>query len=133
MHDGEATYLFPRDDGILIGGIYQYGSWNLNIDPLQTADIIDRCAAVEPSVVNAPLLRQSVGLRPGREQVRLAVERLSPRCKLSFITMGMDPSAIPCPGAAPRMWRIWRFSWQKRMAKLHDPLRHLKGKRYDKR
>ena len=78
MHDGEATYLFPRDDGILIGGIYQYDSWSLNIDPLQTADIIERCAAVEPSVVNAPLLRQSVGLRPGREQVRLEVERLSP-------------------------------------------------------
>ena len=77
MRASDDTYLFPRDDGVLLGGIYQYHSWNPEIDLEQTADIIDRCSQIEPSVADAATIRTAVGIRPGRETVRLEAEKLS--------------------------------------------------------
>ena len=80
MCASDDTYLFPRDDGLLIGGIYQYHSWNPEIDEEQTADIINRCSQIEPGVADAAIVRSAVGIRPGRETVRLEAERLSNDC-----------------------------------------------------
>lgn len=77
-----ATYLFPRGDGVLIGGNYHYNNWNLELDPDQAADIIERCSQVEPSVADSAVIRQFVGLRPGREEVRLELEKLSSDCSV---------------------------------------------------
>ena len=80
MNFSEVTHLFPRGDGVLIGGVYQYGNWNREIDPDLTRDIIARCARIEPSVAQAQIIRQFVGLRPGRDKVRLEVERITTDC-----------------------------------------------------
>ena len=80
MRASDDTYLFPREDGVLLGGIYQHHSWNPEINPRQSADIIERCSQIGPSVVDAPVLRTAVGIRPGRERVRLEVEKLSDEC-----------------------------------------------------
>ena len=80
MRASDDTYLFPREDGVLLGGIYQHHSWNPEIDEEQTVDIIKRCSQIGPSVADAPILRTAVGIRPGRERVRLEAERLSNDC-----------------------------------------------------
>jgi len=80
MDDGTFTYLFPRRDGVLIGGVADPHNWNLEVDPSITADILARCSQIEPSVVNAKIVHQFVGLRPGRQQVRLEAQKLSEHC-----------------------------------------------------
>ena len=77
MRASDDTYLFPRDDGVLLGGIYQYHSWRPEVDAEQTADILERCSDIEPSVSDAAIIRTAVGIRPGREAVRLEVENRS--------------------------------------------------------
>ena len=64
----------------MIGGVAEQDNWNLAIDPTVTSDIVARCSQVEPSVTNAKILHQFVGLRPGRRQVRLEAEKLSEQC-----------------------------------------------------
>lgn len=80
MNDQSFTYLFPRNDGVLIGGVAQPNNWNVEIDSNLTIDIVARCSQIEPSVVDAPILHQFVGLRPGRNQVRLETEKLNDSC-----------------------------------------------------
>jgi D-amino-acid oxidase len=76
MDDHHFTYIFPRGDGVILGGIAQPGNWSLVADPIISADILGRCAEVEPSVRSAPIIGALVGLRPGRHQVRLEVEQI---------------------------------------------------------
>ena len=80
MNDHSFTYLFPRRDGLLIGGIAEPHVWNLEIDPQQSADILARCSQIEPSLTPARVRHQFVGLRPGRSRVRLEAESLDENC-----------------------------------------------------
>jgi len=80
MDDATFTYLFPRGDGVLIGGVADVNNWDLNVDDSVTSDIVARCSQIEPTVADATILRQFVGLRPGRAQVRLEAETLSEQC-----------------------------------------------------
>lgn len=75
MRASDDTYLFPRADGILLGGIYQYDSWRQEVDAEQTRDILERCSQIEPTVSDAAIIRTAVGIRPGRDAVRLEVEK----------------------------------------------------------
>ncbi len=34
------TYMFPRSDGILLGGTFEYNNWDLTPDPVETARIL---------------------------------------------------------------------------------------------
>jgi len=74
--DNEAIdHIFPRADGVLIGGVKQKGDWNKQLDPSIAADIMQRCTKIERRLANAKVLREFVGLRPGRDEVRLELER----------------------------------------------------------
>lgn len=74
--DSEAIdHIFPRADGVLIGGVKQKGDWNKQLDPSTAADIRQRCTKIEKRLANAKVLREFVGLRPGRDAVRLELER----------------------------------------------------------
>jgi len=77
MRSSDDTYLFPRDDGVLLGGIYQYYSWRQEIDRAQSRDILERCSQIEPAVTDAAIIRTAVGIRPGRAAVRLEAEKRS--------------------------------------------------------
>jgi D-amino-acid oxidase len=74
------TYIVPRRDGCILGGTAQKDNWNLAADPHIAKAIRARCAAVEPSLQTAEVLSQAVGLRPGRHEVRLEVERMADSC-----------------------------------------------------
>ena len=76
MDNETIDHIFPRADGVLIGGVKQKGNWNRQLDPATAADILRRCSKIERRLANAKVLREFVGLRPGRDEVRLELERL---------------------------------------------------------
>jgi glycine/D-amino acid oxidase-like deaminating enzyme len=39
---GEAGYMFPRADGILLGGTFERGVWETETEPATIARILDR-------------------------------------------------------------------------------------------
>lgn len=80
MDNSTVDHIFPRGDGVLVGGVKVAGDWNRQLDPAVSADIRRRVAKIEPSLAQAKVLRQFVGLRPGRAEVRLEAERLSASC-----------------------------------------------------
>ncbi len=80
MDNDAVDHIFPRADGVLIGGVKLKGDWNRQLDPSTSADILRRCAKIEKRLANATVLREFVGLRPGRDVVRLELERLDNGC-----------------------------------------------------
>jgi len=76
MDNVAIDHIFPRSDGVLIGGVKVKGDWNRQLDPSISADIIRRCSKIEKRLAAAPVLKEFVGLRPGRDEVRLELERL---------------------------------------------------------
>jgi D-amino-acid oxidase len=80
MDDHNFTYMFPREDGVLIGGVAEPNTWDLETDAGLTADIVARCSQIDPNIADVPILGQFVGLRPGRDRVRLEAEALSKDC-----------------------------------------------------
>lgn len=79
-HPTQPTYVIPRGDSVVLGGTSYADRWELEPDAGEAAQIIERCAEVEPSVRGARIVGQSVGLRPGRKEVRLELEQVSPSC-----------------------------------------------------
>jgi len=80
MDDDSFTYILPRRDGVVLGGISQKDNWNLNVDPAVSADILQRCEKVIPGIRQSPIITELVGLRPGRYEVRLEHEQLTDNC-----------------------------------------------------
>jgi D-amino-acid oxidase len=65
------TYIIPRQGDWLLGGTFQYGDSNTQVDITIAQDILRRCAHFVSALRNAEILEHRVGLRPGRHQVRL--------------------------------------------------------------
>ncbi|WP_232376732.1 FAD-dependent oxidoreductase [Amycolatopsis aidingensis] len=72
----EWTGFFPHGDRVLLAGVSQPGNWSLEPDPAVAEGILRRCARIEPRFAGAEVLDHLVGLRPGRESVRLEQERI---------------------------------------------------------
>lgn len=70
------TYIIPRSRDCLLGGTYQYGNSDLEVDSTIAEQILARCAVFNPAFANPEILQHKVGLRPGRHFVRLEQERL---------------------------------------------------------
>ncbi len=71
------TYIVPRRADCLLGGTFQYHNYELHADPATAQRILQRCAVFQPSLRQAEIIEHRVGLRPGRVEVRLAVENLT--------------------------------------------------------
>lgn len=62
------TYVIPGFDGMVtLGGSRSFDSENIRLCPYESAAIRERCETLVPSLKDAELLRQEVGLRPHRE------------------------------------------------------------------
>ena len=72
----DVTYIYPRSDGVLLGGTAQFNNWSGKIDFADREGIMARCSQYIPSLAQAKVIDEWVGLRPGRKQVRLEVELL---------------------------------------------------------
>ena len=109
MDNERIDHIFPRADGVLIGGVKLDGDWRRELDPAISADIVRRTSAIESSIAGAKARREFTGLRPGRHQARLELERHADARRSSTIT-GMAALVIRCPGAARRRSPPWRES-----------------------
>lgn len=74
------TYIVPRTGDCILGGTAQEYDWNTEIDIATANQIFERCKALEPSLGDARVLEHRVGLRPGRKEVFLELERVSGGC-----------------------------------------------------
>ena len=74
-HPAGVTYVVPRSDDCVLGGSVGEGDCDLEPSAQTTAAILERCRALEPGLADARVLSVSVGLRPGRDEVRLEAER----------------------------------------------------------
>lgn len=82
MDNDAVDHIFPRQDGVLIGGVKTKGDWNRELNPAISADIMRRCSRIEKRLAKAKVLREFVGLRPGRAQARLEVEQFAAGCPI---------------------------------------------------
>lgn len=65
--------FFPHGDHVVLGGS-QRRSADTTPDPVEEADILRRCAEVEPRLAGAEVVEHVVGLRPGRARPRVEAE-----------------------------------------------------------
>ena len=47
----DVTYIYPRSDGVLLGGTAQFGDWSENIDFADRECIISRCSHYIPIIL----------------------------------------------------------------------------------
>ena len=80
MDNSEVVHIFPRPDGVLLGGIKWEHDWKKAVDLELSRAIVADCARIEPSLADAQPLRRFSGLRPGRYEARLEKEALTRDC-----------------------------------------------------
>jgi D-amino-acid oxidase len=68
------TYVVPRGEDVVLGGVAEEHVESLIEDPEQTAGIVERCTRLEPGLEGTERIGVSVGLRPCRDEVRLEQE-----------------------------------------------------------
>lgn len=68
------SYIVPRNDDVVLGGVADENDESLDVNPEQSASIVERAVRFEPALAQAQLLGASVGLRPCRDVVRLEQE-----------------------------------------------------------
>ena len=73
----KVTYFYPRGSAVMLGSTAQVGDYSKEIRSSDRQDIISRCSQYAPSLAQAEIIGEWVGIRPGRKQVRLEKEELS--------------------------------------------------------
>lgn len=83
--DDEACYVMTRaaGGGTILGGSYQKGNWESQVDPSMSVRIMQRAVKICPALTNGrgiehlDIIRHGVGLRPVREGgTRIEKERI---------------------------------------------------------
>lgn len=69
------TYIIPRSDLCILGGTANFDDFSTTVRESDVRGIVQRCAALEPSVATAPVVTHWVGLRPFRDAIRVELER----------------------------------------------------------
>jgi D-amino-acid oxidase len=64
--EDELTYVLPREDAVVCGGVHQEGDWETATRPEETADILARCIRLAPVLEGAEVIGAKAGLRPVR-------------------------------------------------------------------
>ncbi|GAA0601275.1 FAD-binding oxidoreductase [Kribbella sandramycini] len=64
------TVVVPRSNDVIVGGTSEAGDWTLAPDPASSKAILERAATFVPQLRAATVLRERVGLRPVRPEVR---------------------------------------------------------------
>ena len=67
----DLTYVVPRAHDIVVGGTDQEGEWSRTPSPDDAQAILERARRLVPELAGATVLRNRVGLRPARPQVRV--------------------------------------------------------------
>lgn len=72
--DDDGNYVIPNIDYVVLGGTHQIEDHNLQVSPTDSTFIFNGCRKIFPSLKSAKTAKEEVGLRPGRESVRLETE-----------------------------------------------------------
>jgi len=72
--DNVLTYVYPRANDVVLGGTADVGNWSTEVDPLVSKAIMERCCAYIPGLSMAEVVKEVVGLRPSRNEIRLEVD-----------------------------------------------------------
>ncbi|MFH5230047.1 FAD-dependent oxidoreductase [Antrihabitans spumae] len=67
------TYVIPRADDVICGGTNEPGETDRTPDSTVAQSILAAASKLEPRLADAAVLADVVGLRPGRDEVRLDV------------------------------------------------------------
>lgn len=70
----QPVYIIPRTDGTILGGTALHQDWDMAVREDTTTSILNHATTLHPNLNHAPVLDILVGLRPGRNQVRLERE-----------------------------------------------------------
>lgn len=70
-HPAGMTYVIPRFDDIVVGGTADRHDEDTDPNPRTEQDMLVRARGVMPELVGLPVVSRGVGLRPGRETVRV--------------------------------------------------------------
>ncbi|XP_060561921.1 D-aspartate oxidase-like [Ruditapes philippinarum] len=73
LTDGH-SYIIPGEDLVRLGGVKQVGNTSLEVDPRDTKAIMEGVEKLCPNIKGAVVESEWVGLRPGRDRVRLEPE-----------------------------------------------------------
>lgn len=71
----DGAYILPGRDYVTLGGIKDYGNSNPNLSELDRKSIWQRCTELVPSLLDAEVAFEWVGLRPQRQPVRVELVR----------------------------------------------------------
>jgi glycine/D-amino acid oxidase-like deaminating enzyme len=68
------AYIIPNTDTVVLGGTKEPGNEDRTSTREERQEIFDRCKQIVPSLEAAEVVGHWVGLRPGREGIRLEIE-----------------------------------------------------------
>lgn len=63
-------------ESVVLGGTHQRNDFNLNVSIDDKKFIRDGCSELIPGLLHSGVLKNWVGLRPGRNEIRLDAERV---------------------------------------------------------
>lgn len=75
---GRRSSLARSMDTVVLGGTHQENDYNTNVNDDDTHFIYDGCAKLIPSIKRGTVCAEKVGLRPGRNRVRLEPNLFTP-------------------------------------------------------
>ncbi|XP_055294813.1 D-aspartate oxidase-like [Sitodiplosis mosellana] len=67
----DGNYIISNMHTIILGGTHQLNDYNQNVDAGDRKFIYEGCIGMNASIKRAEIVKEMVGLRPGRSQVRL--------------------------------------------------------------
>ncbi|XP_058059743.1 D-amino-acid oxidase-like [Anopheles bellator] len=70
----DGNYIIPNCETVILGGTHQMNDFNRNLSLEDSRFIFDGCERKLPSLKNATVTSEWVGLRPGRDNVRLELD-----------------------------------------------------------
>jgi D-amino-acid oxidase len=68
------AYVYPRPDRVILGGVRQVGNADAHVDQVETERIIADTQQLDARLAGATVVDVRVGLRPGRDRVRVELE-----------------------------------------------------------
>lgn len=70
------TFIVPRVNDYVVGGTAEDNNWNLTVDQESSNAMLRRASQIEPALKECEILDTFVGLRPGRSEVRVELEKI---------------------------------------------------------
>ncbi|XP_045159215.2 D-aspartate oxidase-like isoform X2 [Mercenaria mercenaria] len=78
----ELSYILPSSNYVVLGGVEHHGDWNTEVSTSDKKLIWDNCTKYLPSLTEAVIDSDCVGLRPARPSVRLEIEHIDVKGKI---------------------------------------------------